>query len=182
MGTPAGVPLAAADYDLLSGFYDRLMSDSSLRSKQVMRCIERTHAAEELRPGAADASRERRYRRGHRAGRVRFADLRWGRQRLRESVRDRHPARGHLSSGRARHERRLPARLAGRHLAAVDPFEQSFFCLFFDPSGGSYTGTLTAPQSGTYVLALTNPCACYTATSLSLSDMTRQAGVSTTVS
>lgn len=30
-----------ADYDLLAKFYDRLMSDSSLRSKQVMRCIER---------------------------------------------------------------------------------------------------------------------------------------------
>ena len=30
-----------ADYDLLARFYDRLMSDSSLRSKQVMRCIER---------------------------------------------------------------------------------------------------------------------------------------------
>jgi SAM-dependent methyltransferase len=30
-----------ADYDLLAEFYDRLMSDSSLRSKQIMRCIER---------------------------------------------------------------------------------------------------------------------------------------------
>jgi SAM-dependent methyltransferase len=30
-----------ADYDLLAKFYDRLMSDSSLRSKQVMRCIDR---------------------------------------------------------------------------------------------------------------------------------------------
>lgn len=30
-----------ADYDLLAKFYDRLMSDSSLRSKQVMRCIEK---------------------------------------------------------------------------------------------------------------------------------------------
>ena len=35
-------------------------------------------------------------------------------------------------------------------------------------SGGSYTGTLTAPQTGTYVLALTNPCGCYTPTTLSL--------------
>jgi beta-glucosidase len=32
------------------------------------------------------------------------------------------------------------------------------------PSGGSYTGTLT----GTYVLAITNPCNCYTSTYLSL--------------
>jgi beta-glucosidase len=35
-------------------------------------------------------------------------------------------------------------------------------------SGGSYTGTLTAPQTGTYVLALTNPCGCYTPAYLSL--------------
>jgi beta-glucosidase len=30
------------------------------------------------------------------------------------------------------------------------------------PYGGSYTGTLTAPATGTYVLAITNPCGCYT--------------------
>jgi beta-glucosidase len=36
------------------------------------------------------------------------------------------------------------------------------------PSGGSYTGTLTAPETGTYVLAITNPCGCYTSTYLSL--------------
>jgi beta-glucosidase len=35
-------------------------------------------------------------------------------------------------------------------------------------SGGSYTGTLTAPETGTYVLAITNPCGCYTSTYLSL--------------
>ncbi len=34
--------------------------------------------------------------------------------------------------------------------------------------GGSYTGTLTAPTTGTYVLAVTNPCGCYTATDLSV--------------
>jgi beta-glucosidase len=34
--------------------------------------------------------------------------------------------------------------------------------------GGSYTGTLTAPQTGTYVLAFTNPCGCYTPVNLSL--------------
>jgi beta-glucosidase len=28
------------------------------------------------------------------------------------------------------------------------------------PLGGSYTGTLTAPVTGTYVLAITNPCGC----------------------
>jgi beta-glucosidase len=36
------------------------------------------------------------------------------------------------------------------------------------PFGGSYSGTLTAPETGTYVLAVTNPCTCYTSTYLSL--------------
>jgi beta-glucosidase len=36
------------------------------------------------------------------------------------------------------------------------------------PFGGSYSGTLTAPASGTYVLAITNTCGCYTPTYLSL--------------
>jgi hypothetical protein len=29
--------------------------------------------------------------------------------------------------------------------------------------GQSYTGTLTAPDTGTYVLSITNPCGCYIA-------------------
>ncbi|MGN6868049.1 MAG: glycoside hydrolase family 3 C-terminal domain-containing protein [Solirubrobacteraceae bacterium] len=36
------------------------------------------------------------------------------------------------------------------------------------PFGGTYNGTLTAPETGTYVLAVTNPCGCYTPTYLSL--------------
>jgi beta-glucosidase len=36
------------------------------------------------------------------------------------------------------------------------------------PFGGTYHGTLTAPQTGTYVLALTNSCGCYTPTYLKL--------------
>jgi beta-glucosidase len=40
------------------------------------------------------------------------------------------------------------------------------------PFGGSYSGTLTAPQTGTYVLALTNPCGCYTPTYLKLDGKT----------
>jgi beta-glucosidase len=36
------------------------------------------------------------------------------------------------------------------------------------PFGGSYSGTLTAPATGTYVLAITNTCGCYTPTYLSL--------------
>jgi beta-glucosidase len=36
------------------------------------------------------------------------------------------------------------------------------------PFGGSYTGTLTAPETGTYVLSLENPCGCYTPTTLSV--------------
>ncbi len=34
--------------------------------------------------------------------------------------------------------------------------------------GGTYTGTLTAPETGTYVLAFENPCGCYSTVSLSL--------------
>jgi beta-glucosidase len=36
------------------------------------------------------------------------------------------------------------------------------------PFGGSYSGTLTAPTAGTYVLGITNPCGCYTSTYLSV--------------
>jgi beta-glucosidase len=36
------------------------------------------------------------------------------------------------------------------------------------PYGGSYQGTLTAPETGTYVLAVTNDCGCYTSTYLTL--------------
>ena len=34
--------------------------------------------------------------------------------------------------------------------------------------GGTYTGTLTAPETGTYVLAFENPCRCYSSVNLSL--------------
>jgi len=34
--------------------------------------------------------------------------------------------------------------------------------------GGTYTGTLTAPETGTYVLSFENPCGCYTTVDLSL--------------
>jgi beta-glucosidase len=34
--------------------------------------------------------------------------------------------------------------------------------------GGTYTGTLTAPETGTYVLAFQNPCGCYSSVNLSL--------------
>ena len=36
------------------------------------------------------------------------------------------------------------------------------------PFGGTYSGTLTAPETGTYVLSLNNPCGCYTSTILSV--------------
>ncbi len=36
------------------------------------------------------------------------------------------------------------------------------------PFGGSYTGTLTAPETGNYVLAIQNTCGCYTSTYLKL--------------
>jgi beta-glucosidase len=47
------------------------------------------------------------------------------------------------------------------------------------PFGGSYTGTLTAPETGTYVLGLTNPCGCYTAATLSVDGTTLFADPST---
>jgi beta-glucosidase len=34
--------------------------------------------------------------------------------------------------------------------------------------GGTYTGTLTAPETGTYVLAFQNPCGCYSTVELTL--------------
>jgi beta-glucosidase len=34
--------------------------------------------------------------------------------------------------------------------------------------GGTYTGTLTAPETGTYVLAFQNPCGCYSTVDLTL--------------
>ena len=34
--------------------------------------------------------------------------------------------------------------------------------------GGTYTGTLTAPETGTYVLAFENPCGCYSSVNLTL--------------
>jgi beta-glucosidase len=36
------------------------------------------------------------------------------------------------------------------------------------PFGGTYSGTLTAPETGTYVLSVNNPCGCYTSTILSV--------------
>jgi beta-glucosidase len=47
------------------------------------------------------------------------------------------------------------------------------------PFGGSYTGTLTAPETGTYVLGLTNPCGCYTPATLSVDGTTLFADPST---
>ena len=38
--------------------------------------------------------------------------------------------------------------------------------------GGTYTGTLTAPETGTYVLAFQNPCGCYSVVNLSLDGQT----------
>jgi beta-glucosidase len=52
----------------------------------------------------------------------------------------------------------LPAIPAGNLTPAYSP----------TPFGGNYEGTLTVPVTGTYVLAITNTCGCYTPTYLSL--------------
>ena len=54
-----------------------------------------------------------------------------------------------------------------RSLPAIPPRDLS---PAYSPTSrrGSYTGTLTAPQTGTYVLSLTNPCGCYAPAYLSL--------------
>jgi beta-glucosidase len=52
----------------------------------------------------------------------------------------------------------LPAIPAGNLTPAYSP----------TPFGGNYAGTLTVPVTGTYVLAITNTCGCYTPTYLSL--------------
>ncbi len=40
------------------------------------------------------------------------------------------------------------------------------------PFAGTYTATLTAPETGTYVIGITNPCGCYTPTLLSINGTT----------
>jgi beta-glucosidase len=53
---------------------------------------------------------------------------------------------------------------------SLTPIPSSALTPAYAPTGfgGSYTGTLTAPETGTYVLAFQNPCGCYTAVNLSL--------------
>ena len=126
------------------------------------------HAAEELRPRLAAPGIERRYRRRHRASRVRLARLRRRRQRLCDPLGDHHPARRYPGCGRVRHERRLLQGLPTDTSLPSIPSGNLSPAYSATPSGGSYTGTLTAPETGTYVLALTNPCGCYTSTTLSL--------------
>jgi beta-glucosidase len=55
--------------------------------------------------------------------------------------------------------------------ASLQPIPSSVLSPAFParvPFGGHYSGTLTAPETGTYVLAVTNDCTCYTSTVLSL--------------
>ena len=53
---------------------------------------------------------------------------------------------------------------------SLTPIPSSALSPAYAPTGfgGSYTGTLTAPETGTYVLAFENPCGCYSSVNLSL--------------
>ena len=53
---------------------------------------------------------------------------------------------------------------------SLTPIPSSALTPAYAPTGfgGTYTGTLTAPETGTYVLAFENPCGCYSAVNLSL--------------
>jgi beta-glucosidase len=53
---------------------------------------------------------------------------------------------------------------------SLTPIPSSALTPAYAPTGfgGSYTGTLTAPETGTYVLAFQNPCGCYSTVNLTL--------------
>ncbi|MGC1288147.1 MAG: glycoside hydrolase family 3 C-terminal domain-containing protein, partial [Streptosporangiaceae bacterium] len=53
---------------------------------------------------------------------------------------------------------------------SLTPIPSSALTPAYAPTGfgGTYTGTLTAPETGTYVLSFENPCGCYTTVDLSL--------------
>ena len=53
---------------------------------------------------------------------------------------------------------------------ALTPIPSSALSPAYAPTGfgGTYTGTLTAPETGTYVLAFENPCGCYSSVNLTL--------------
>ena len=80
----------------------------------------------------------------------------------------RDPAAGHPGRRGLGHHGQLHPGPAHRHVADADP-EHRTLTPAYAPTGygGTYTGTLTAPETGTYVLAFQNP-GCYTVTNLSL--------------
>ena len=53
---------------------------------------------------------------------------------------------------------------------SLTPIPSSALSPAYAPTGfgGTYTGTLTAPETGTYVLAFENPCGCYSSVNLTL--------------
>ena len=57
---------------------------------------------------------------------------------------------------------------------SLTPIPSSALSPAYAPTGfgGTYTGTLTAPETGTYVLAFENPCGCYSSVDLSLDGKT----------
>ena len=80
----------------------------------------------------------------------------------------RHPAAGHPGCRRVgtsvSYTQGLPTD------TSLTPIPSSALSPAYAPTGfgGTYTGTLTAPETGTYVLAFENPCGCYSSVNLSL--------------
>jgi beta-glucosidase len=126
------------------------------------------NAAQELIPHTADLRGPWWNGRGNRAVDVGIAHVwrRW--KRIRRPVADGEPASRAPVRGRCGHPHRLPAGTSHRRGSAPDPFVGADAAYASTPFGGTYTGTLTAPETGTYVLALTNSCGCYTPTYLYL--------------
>ena len=134
---------------------------------RVERARRRRHGAaqEQRRHPAAQAQHQHR---GDRARRLDPGHQCGQRQRLRHSEFGRLAARRH-PGGRHR-DGDLHAGFAERRRAHADPVPRALSAPYSGtPYGGSYTATLTAPETGTYAISIYDPCVhCYTLTQVTL--------------